>query len=162
MTECFSQLPYNFYQQRPLVVKFSELELSSEAGVLLARQAEEKVGICKRIAECIEEWREPRKIRHRLEQLVSQRIYQIVGGYEDANDSNTLRHDPIYKIACGGLPLSGEELLASQPTMSRLENHIGKKEIGAMRRKMVEGFIRRYQERPTEIILDIDGWDDPT
>jgi hypothetical protein len=119
MTECNSALQYNFYSQRPLVVRFSELELSSDAGILLARQAEAQVQICQRLAECMQEWREPGKIIHSLQQLVSQRVYQLVGGYEDANDSDVLRHDPIYKIACGRLPVAEAQLLASQPTITR-------------------------------------------
>ena len=93
---------------------------------------------------------------------MSQRVYQLVGGYEDANDSNVLRHDPIYKIACGRLPIAERELLASQPTITRLENHVNKREVSAMRRRMVEQFINRYKDAPDEIVLDIDGWDDPT
>jgi hypothetical protein len=89
-------------------------------------------------------------------------VYQIVGGYEDANDSNQLRHDPIYKIACGRLPLAEGELLASQPTMSRLENQVSKREVATMRSQMVESFINRYRQAPKQIVLDIDGWDDPT
>jgi hypothetical protein len=143
-------------------VQFSELELSSDAGILLARQAEEKEQVCRALAESVEEWRDPNKITHSLHQLVSQRVYQLVGGYEDANDSNQLRHDPIYKIACGRLPLADEELLASQPTMTRLENHVSKREVAKMRSRMVERFIERYREAPEEIVLDIDGWDDPT
>jgi hypothetical protein len=92
---------------------------------------------------------------------VSQRVYQLVGGYEDANDSNRSRHDPIYKLACGRLPLAQEELLASQPTITRLENHVSKREVAKMRSQMVEGFINRYRQAPQEIVLDIDGWDDP-
>lgn len=162
MTACDSDLPYNFYEPRSLVVQFSELELSSDAGILLARQAEESVQICRTLAGCIEEWRDPNKITHSLEQLVSQRVYQLVGGYEDANDSNQLRHDPIYKIACGRLPLTEAELLASQPTMSRLENQVSKQEVASMRSRMVERFIGRYRKAPKQIVLDIDGWDDPT
>lgn len=162
MTECDSQLEYNFYSQRSLVVRFSDLELSSDAGILLARQAEEQVKVCQGLAECIQEWRDPNKITHSLKQLVSQRVYQLVGGYEDANDSNLLRHDPIYKIACQRLPVAGQELLASQPTITRLENHVNKREVAAMRSRMVEGFINRYKVAPEEIVLDIDGWDDPT
>ncbi|MGG6264262.1 transposase [Leptolyngbya sp. AN03gr2] len=60
--------------------------------------------MCEGLATCIEEWRDPSKIMHSLEQLVSQRVYQLMGG-EDANDSNRLRHDPIYKLACARLPL---------------------------------------------------------
>ena len=100
MTACTSDLQYDFYLPRSLVVRFSDLELSSDAGILLARQAEAQVQVCQAIAECIAEWPEPSKITHSLEQLVSQRVYQLVGGYEDANDSKQLRHDPIYKIAC--------------------------------------------------------------
>jgi Transposase DDE domain group 1 len=162
MTDCHCDLAYDFETPRRLVVQFSELELSSDAGILLARQAEETVQVCRALAESIDEWRDPSKITHSLYQLVSQRVYQLVGGYEDANDSNQLRHDPIYKIACGRLPLAQQELLASQPTITRLENHISKAEIAQMRSRLVEGFIRRYQSVPKEIVLDIDGWDDPT
>ncbi len=138
MTVCETELPYDFVTPRPLVIRFSDLELSSDAGILLARQAEEKVGICRVIAGCIQEWRDPDKITHSLYQLVSQRVYQLVGGYEDANDSNQLRHDPIYKLACERLPLPNEELLASQPTMSRLENRVQKREVSQMRSAVVE------------------------
>lgn len=162
MTVCNSDLPYDFYSHRPLVVRFSDLELSSDAGVLLARQAEEQIQVCQGIADCIEEWRDPNKITHSLHQLVSQRVYQIVGGYEDANDSNHLRHDPIYKLACERLPLSHQEHLASQPTITRLENQISKREVSSMRSRMIDGFIAQYQQVPKEIVLDIDGWDDPT
>jgi hypothetical protein len=162
MTECHSELAYNFPTPRPLVVRFSDLELSSDAGILLARQAEEQVQVCRGLAECIEDWRDPNKITHSLHQLVSQRVYQLVGGYEDANDSNVLRHDPIFKLACGRSPNSGIDLLASQPTITRLENHVGKAEVAAMRSRMVDGFIKSYKSAPEEIVLDIDGWDDPT
>jgi Transposase DDE domain group 1 len=162
MTECHSELPYDFPTQRPLVVRFSDLELSSDAGILLARQAEEQVQVCRGLAECIQDWRDPNKITHSLHQLVSQRVYQLVGGYEDANDSNVLRHDPIFKIACERLPKAGTDLLASQPTITRLENHVGKVEVAAMRSRMVDGFIKGYKSTPEELVLDIDGWDDPT
>jgi Transposase DDE domain group 1 len=129
---------------------------------LLARQAEEQVQVCRGLAECIQDWRDPNKITHSLHQLVSQRVYQLVGGYEDANDSNVLRHDPIFKMVCERSPKAGTDLLASQPTITRLENHVGKAEVAAMRSRMVDGFIHRYKAAPEEIVLDIDGWDDPT
>jgi hypothetical protein len=162
MTECDSDLPYDFYSHRSLVVRFSDLELSSDAGILLARQAEQQMQVCQGMAECIQEWRERNKITHSLQQLVSQRVYQLVGGYEDANDSNQLRHDPIYKLACDRLPLANQEFLASQPTMTRLENHVSKFEVSRMRSRLVDGFIQQYSQAPKEIVLDIDGWDDPT
>ena len=158
MTECEVGLEYDFYKTRALDVKFSGLELSSDSGILLARQADEKLQLCSGLAGCIPDWREPGKVRHSLSQLVSQRVYQLVGGYEDANDSNALRHDPIYKIVCGRLPLVGEEELASQPTITRLENRVGKRELSAMRRLMFDRFMEHYGQAPGEIVLDIDGW----
>ena len=162
MTGCETELDFNFYQNRPLVVKFSDLELSSDAGILLARQAEERLQVCQASADCIEDWRDPDKTLHSMHQLVSQRVYQLVGGYEDVNDSNQLRHDPIYKIACGRLPKTGEELLASQPTISRLENHVSKSEVSRGRRAFLDRFITRYDKPPKKNVLDIDGWDAPT
>lgn len=84
-------------------MQFSDLELSSDAGLLLVRQADERLGLSAAIAFGIEDWRDPAKVTHSLEQWVQQRVYPIIGGYEDANDSHDLRHDPIYKIACGCL-----------------------------------------------------------
>jgi hypothetical protein len=153
MTQCHSDLAYNFYSQRRLEVRFSELELSSDAGILLSRQAEEQVQVYQTLAECIEEWRDLKRITHSLKQLVSQWVYQLVGGYEDANDSNLLRHDPIYKLACGRLPLTQEGLLASQPTITRRGNHVSKREVAKMHSQIVEGFINRYQQAPREIVL---------
>jgi len=162
MTTCKTELPFDFPQPRPLDVQFSDLELSSDAGLLLVRQADERLGLTAAIASCIEEWRDPAKVIHSLEQLVQQRVYQIIGGYEDANDSNDLRHDPIYKIACGRLPEAGEHLLASQPTITRLENQVTRRDIGQIRGHYINQFIQRYETAPTAVTLDIDGWDAPT
>jgi len=133
--------------------------LSSDAGVLLVRQAEEQLKICEGLADCLEDNREPGKVKHSLHQLISQRVYQIASGYEDSNDSNYLRDDPIFKIACDKVPLPGEELLASQPTMSRWENQVTNREIKGMRRFFVDQILKSYSQQPEEILLDIDGWD---
>ena len=66
MTGCQSELPFDFYQVRPLQVQFSSLDLSSDAGWLLVRQAEERLGICRGLAGCIRDWREPAKVVHAL------------------------------------------------------------------------------------------------
>ncbi len=94
-----------------------------------------------------------------LFQLVSQRIYQIVAGYEDTLDSNYLRHDPIFKIIYDKIPQMGAELLASQPTISRLENRITKQEIKRIRRFFVDKFLQNHPSAPEQIVLDIDGFD---
>lgn len=162
MTVCKTDLPFDFPQPRPLSVQFSDLELSSDAGLLLVRQADERLGLTAALASCIEEWRDPAKVTHSLAQLVQQRVYQISGGYEDANDSNHLRHDPIYKIACGRLPIAEEDLLASQPTITRLENQVTRRDIGRMRGQYIDEFIKRHPIAPKAVTLDIDGWDAPT
>jgi len=159
MTEFSSQISLNFFTKKPLEAKFSSLDLSSDAGVLLVRQAEEQLKICEGLADCLEDNREPGKVKHSLHQLISQRVYQIASGYEDSNDSNYLRDDPIFKIACDKVPLPGEELLASQPTMSRWENQVTNREIKGMRRFFVDQFLKSYSQQPEEILLDIDGWD---
>ena len=71
MTGCETELPFDFYQVRPLSVQFSHLDLSSDAGLLLVPQAEERLGICRGLAGCIAEWRDPEKVIHPLVDLVS-------------------------------------------------------------------------------------------
>ncbi len=159
MADLSSQLTLDFSTKKPLEVKFSRLDLSSDTGLLLVRQAEEQIKICAGLAYCLADKREPGKVKHSLSQLISQRVYQIAAGYEDTNDSNYLRHDPIFKIACDKVPIPGEELLASQPTMSRWENQVTKKEIKAIRSFFLDQFIESYSEQPKELLLDIDGWD---
>jgi hypothetical protein len=159
MTDSPSQLSFDFFKEKPLEVKFSGMDLSSDAGLLLVRQAEEKLKICEGLASCLTDARQSGKIKHSLKHLMSQRVYQIVAGSEDTNDSNYLRHDPIFKIICDKIPIVGEELLASQPTISRLENRVTELEIKAIRRFFLEKFIQSYSEPPEEILLDIDGWD---
>lgn len=153
------KLPFNFKTKKPLEVKFSGLDLSTDAGLLLLKQGEENWKVCEGIADCLEDDREQHKVKHSLFQLISQRLYQIAAGYEDTNDSNYLRHDPIFKIVCNKIPKMGAELLASQPTISRLENQINKQEIKKIRRFFVDKFLQNYPEAPEQIVLDIDGFD---
>lgn len=162
MTNFPSKLSLNFYSKKTLDVKFSGLDLSSDGGLLLVKQAEANKQICQGLANCLVDERESGKIKHSLIKLINQRVYQIVAGYEDANDSNYLRHDPIFKIACDNLPIINEGLLASQPTISRLENKITKEEIKRIRSFFIENFINSYSEIPKEIVLDVDGWDAQT
>ncbi|CAN1213616.1 Transposase DDE domain-containing protein [Tumidithrix helvetica PCC 7403] len=162
MTECFLEPEFNFYQEKRLEVKFSEQQLSTDGGILLTRQAEERVKIIAGMAERIVDKRDPNKITHSMEQLVLQRVLQLANGYEDALDSNYMRQDPIMKIACQRLPMVGEEMLASQPTITRLENQVTKQDNSAIRRLFVERFIAGHRTEPKEIILDVDGWDAQT
>lgn len=99
---------------------------------------------------------------HSLLTLVRQRVYQIACGYEDQNDSNSLREDPLLKLVLGRLPET-EPDLASQPTISRLENAPGGGDCLRMARALGELYIRRRAKEgvPSRILLDFDATDDP-
>lgn len=161
MTECSTQLCFEFYEGRKLRVDFEGGEITSDAGVLFLRQADESLGLLEGLADCIRDRRDPNLVRHSITDLMRQRVYQIACGYEDADDCDELCGDPAFKIAADRLPESGGDL-ASQPTMSRLENGVGRKDISRIRRFFVDTFIRIHKKAPKELILDIDGWDDET
>ena len=134
---------------------------TSDAGALLLRQAESNIGIIDRVVAAMSDRRHPSYVDHTYTDLIRQRVFQIACGYEDANDSNDLRSDPGFKAACGRLPLSGADL-ASQPTMSRLENSVSRTDLYRIGLALLEGFIESYDQPPKKIILDIDDTDDIT
>src|SRR5215204_2074287 len=103
-----------------LEAAFDGGRITSDGGLLWLAEADSQLGLCEAISEHVPEWRK-RKGRHSLTSLVRQRVLQIACGYEDQNDSNSLREDPLLKLVCGSLPENGSNL-ASQPTISRLEN----------------------------------------
>ena len=129
--------------------------LSSDAGVLLLRGVERRLGIASRLAACLKDRRAPDRIDHTLEEMLRLRMFAIAAGYEDANDCNKLRDDPVFKMAVGRAPASGDAL-CSQPTMSRLENAPSKIEIARLMGALVDQFCASYRRAPASIILDID------
>jgi len=161
MTHCSTELLFDFYPQKPLSVDFEGGDLTSDAGLLLVRQADEKLGLTSGLAAGIVDWRNPFFIVHTLTDQVRQRVYQICAGYEDADDCDSLRGDPLLKITCDRLPRKDPDL-ASQPTMSRLENRVTRKDVSRLRKFFVDQFIASYATPPEELVLDVDGWDDPT
>ena len=134
---------------------------TSDGGVLLLRQAEARTGIVNRLVGAMSDRRHQSYIDHTYTDLIRQRVFQIACGYEDANDSDDLRSDPGLKIACERLPLTGDDL-ASQPTMSRLENSVTRSDLYRMGKALLETFIESYDKPPRKLILDIDDTDDPT
>jgi len=161
MTECNSDILFNYYPKRQLSVDFAGGNLTSDAGLLLVRQADETLSLTKGLASCIADWRNPFFITHTLTDQVRQRVYQICAGYEDADDCDYFRRDPLFKTLCDRLPEKDADL-ASQPTMSRLENRVSKEDLARLRKYFVDQFIASYTEPPEELILDVDGWADPT
>lgn len=161
MTDCIKPLSFVFSKKRRLEADFSGGNLSSDGGLLLLRQLDERLGFFEQFSSCLEDPRDPKRINHEQVELIRQRVLQICAGYEDANDSDVLRTDPIFKVACNQLPESGKAL-GSQPTITRLENRVTKEELSKIRRLFVELFVSSFKKAPQEIVLDIDGYDDPT
>ena len=128
---------------------------SSDGGVLFLREIEAQVGIISRMAGALHDPRDPRYTDHSYEELLRQRIFQIASGYEDANDCNTLRHDPAFKAACGRLPIS-DDPLASQPGMSRFENAPRRSELYRTAQALFDTFAASYDQAPPCLLLDID------
>jgi hypothetical protein len=143
------------------VVRADGGALTSDAGVLLLREIDERLGLTRRLAGCVIDRRERGKVRHEVLALLRQRIYQIACGYEDCNDADHLRFDPALKLAVGRAPTEAE--LASQPTLSRLENAVGWRECWRIGEALLECYLHRHRQLPpTRIILDIDATDDAT
>ena len=132
-----------------------------DGGLLLLRKAEAHTGVLKRMAAAFPDRRHPSYIDHTCEDLLRQRVFQIACGYEDANDSDDLRCDPGLKAACERAPLTGPDL-ASQPTLSRLENRVSRSDLYRLARSLLDTFIASYEKPPKKIILDIDDTEDIT
>jgi hypothetical protein len=146
----------------PLEASFDGGRLTSDGGLPWLDQAENALGICAAFAAIIPDWRRG-PVRHALATLVRQRIFQIACGYEDQDDADCLRSDPLLKLVCGRLPESGADL-ASQPTFSRLENAVDRQSCYRLAVALGELYLRERERDgiPTHIVLDLDGTDDPT
>lgn len=146
----------------PLDVDFLGGRLTSDGGLPWLADADAALGLTDALAAEIPDWR-TRRGRHDLATLVAQRVYQIACGYEDQNDADTLRTDPLLKQVCGRLPLTGVDL-ASQPTLSRLENAVSARTCYRLAVALGEVYLRERERDgvPTHVILDFDGTDDPT
>lgn len=133
-------------------VDFDSPDISSNGGLLLLGNM--KGSFAERIAGCIPDYRNELFIVHTYRDMVCQRIGQILCGYEDANDCNLLRSDSALKMSVGRLP-SGADL-CSQPTMTRLENHVSKRTLYNIGLLFLKEFVRSYSKAPKRIILDVD------
>jgi len=141
--------------RKKVSVAFDGGLLSSDGGVLVLRDVERRLGLAARLARCLTDRRDPARTNHELIGMLRLRMFLIAAGYEDADDCDSLRADPVFKMAVGRLPESGNAL-CSQPTMSRLENTPSKVEIARMMAGMVDLFCASWARPPTAITLDID------
>jgi hypothetical protein len=141
--------------RKKLSVAFDGGMLSSNGGVLLLRGVERRLGLAARLAGCLKDRRNPESILHTVEEMLRMRMFAIAAGYEDADDCDALRHDPIFKMVLGRAPQTGAAL-CSQPTMSRLENAPTRIEIARLMAAMIDQFCASYRRPPAVITLDID------
>lgn len=139
---------------RAVVARFDGGQLSSDAGVLMLREFERRLGIAERLAASINDPRSQAQVVHDLAGMIRFRMLMIASGYEDGNDASTLRSDPAFKLAQGVLPSNAD--LASQPTLSRLENWPDLRSLLRMGRTFIDLYCASYTRVPRRIVLDID------
>jgi hypothetical protein len=159
-TACYTQLRFGF--QPKLVVDFAGGAITSDAGLLLLRDFDETLGLTDAAAACLDDdGRDVRYVTHAGPALLRQRLYQVVAGYEDANDATTLRHDAAFQMVVGD---GRAAALGSQPTVSRWENDVSWRTIRGFANLGVAWFCAHAfapGTQPREIILEPDGTDDP-
>lgn len=145
--------------RKGLTVDFSGGDLSSDAGFIPLALADQQLGLTAAFATAITDFRDPEKVKHALLSLVRERVYLIGAGYADANDAQTLRHDPLLNAALGQAP-DGDPL-AGQSTLSRFENSITDADLRALRQVLLDVFLARCGDAPQELVLDLDPFVDP-
>jgi hypothetical protein len=160
MTQC-SSLSFGFLGRREVVGRFDGGKISSDGGLVWLAEVDRLFGVTERLASCLRDPRQQGKVRQSKHDLVRQRVYQIVCGYEDCNDADTLAADPVLKVACGRNPETGRDL-ASQPTLSRFENSVSPTELYRMAEVFLDLFVERHRRPPQEIVLDLDATVDET
>lgn len=156
-----SQLPLSLplLARKQVAVDFEGGELSSDAGWLLLALADQKLRLTTRLAAAMQDPRRQQSVDHTLPALLQQRIYQIAQGYADQNDAQTLRRDPLLKVAVGRAP--GAPDLAGQSSFSRLENRVTAEELERLEWLLQDLFVEQCGPAPRRIVLDFDPYDDP-
>ena len=171
-TEC-TQIGFAFHplNHREIRAHFEGSAISSDGGGLLLREVERRIGIVRQFAACFTDYRDPERIEHTVEELVAQRVYGLALGYEDLNDHEQLRRDPLLAVLVEKSD-PGQEVLAGKSTLNRLELTAAsvsaqeryKKIVvdhTAVDRMLVEVFLQAHAAAPQQIILDLDATDDP-
>jgi hypothetical protein len=168
-TEC-QQGAFQFqdHGRRQVVADFTGGQLSSDGGVLLLRELDRGLGLTRQVAACFQDRRNPDLIAHTVRELIAQRIYGLAVGYEDLNDHQTLRTDPLLAMAAGKTELS--DPLASAPTLNRLEittdrpasrYHKISPQTAQLEALLLQLGLRTLRRRQREVILDFDATHDP-
>jgi hypothetical protein len=161
MTVCKdNQIRFSFYCKRNLTLNFNGGQISSDGGLVLLRQLDKKLGLTEGLVGCISDSRHQGYTKQSSLDIIRQRIYQIAAGYEDANDADSLRNDPIFKAINNRA--TSDDPLSSQPTISRFENMRSPQEIYRLTKYLFDFYLSTKGSTPSHIILDIDSTEDPT
>ncbi len=179
VTECSqTSFTYGKHFRRQVSARFDGGVISSDGGALLLREVDRRINLLPRLAACFEDGRDSRRIEHRVGELVSQRVYALALGYEDLNDHDELRRDPLLALLAGKSDVSGQQRrrerdrgrpLAGKSTLNRLERTTDGEDryqkvrcdSAAIDRLLVEVFVEAHSQEPAEILLDIDATDTP-
>lgn len=145
---------------KSLVASFDGGDLSSDSGLLVLRQVEERLDIAGRLAAVVVDPRTPEKVRHSVTDILRFRMLMIAAGYEDGNDADVLRNNPVFKMAVDRLP--SDRALCSQSTISRMENLPKRGTLLRMGGAMVDLYCATFRQVPRRIVLDIDDTFDTT
>lgn len=156
-TQCIAPIKLQFHS-KPILLSADAPNLSSDGGALLLRQVDDQLGLTRAFAAQLDDRRDPGRRRHDRHEQFRQRVFQIALGYEDCLDANLLRHDLVMQQACG----SDEQLLSSQPTLSRFENSISGRELNRLWREFERQYVDQLDPATAFIVLDIDSTDDET
>ena len=181
-TECNArEFAFQALGSRAVTARFDGGAITSDAGGLLLREVEAKTGILRRFARCFTDHRDPERVEHTVGELIAQRVYALALGYEDLNDHDTLRHDPLLAILVGKADPTGQDRrrredrgksLAGKSTLNRLElTPVAADETSRYKKIVarhhdidsffVETFLILHPTPPEEIVLDLDATDDP-
>ncbi len=153
-------------EAKPIDVRFTRSNESSDGGAVLLRAADDRLGLTKRMAACVSDSRQSCKVLHSTIELLRECVFAIACGYPDCNDSRQLRVDPVMTLVCGRRP-GNEQDLASQPTLSRFENTPRRRDLMQMAHALTQCVIdeqkrRRRSNKPKLITIDMDPTEDPT
>ncbi|MDD2677601.1 MAG: IS1380 family transposase [Methylacidiphilaceae bacterium] len=167
MTECSQEtFAFTAHFSRRVEAGFTAGRISSDGGAILLREADRKIGLLRRLEVCFRDRRHPKRIMHRLREMLAQRIFGIAMGYEDLNDHEQLRTDPLVALLSGKSDL--EEDLAGKSTLNRLEL-VGRSEryhkidysAEAIDRLLVDLYLESHPQPPEKVVLDLDATDIP-
>jgi hypothetical protein len=169
MTECSqTTFPFEAHFSRRVEARFDASQMTSDGGALLLRAVDRKIRLLPRVLACFQDGREPQRVEHELSEMLAQRVYGLALGYEDLNDHEELRRDPLLGLLAGKRDLS--EPLAGKSTLNRLELTPGGEpdryhkitySAVALDTLLVDLFLEAHAGPPRQIVLDLDVTDTP-